>query len=82
MINQKEIQKISNKQINDHEIYLRYAMDSFVGSLTTIKASIKSHIVDDILKKNPKEDMKKLSQQISDMVEQKIKTTIRIEFEG
>lgn len=82
MISEKEIEKIGNRHIELHHMYLKYAMDSFVGALQTIKSSIKTSIIEDIIKKHPEVKDRDVEATVSQMVEQKIKMTIKIEFEG
>ena len=82
MIKETEISKISNKQIEQYHMYLKYAMDEFIGKLITIKSSIKEAIIDELIKKHPSISRRDVEKSISEMVENKIKTNLKIEFEG
>ncbi len=82
MINQTELRKICSKKIDENGSYLGYALDNFVGELKTIKKSIKTSAVAAVLKKYPETKISDIDAQIEGIIEEKIATTISIEFKG
>lgn len=75
------IEKVTNKQISLYQQYLRYAMDSFVQELSTIKSSITHSVMAELKSKNPAMDNAEMQKRVAKMVDEKLSIVAQIKFE-